>query len=93
MKKISKKDIIEALKKFQSSEPEYDGTIVYYLHTTEDGEIVSDHADADETYTATLPEEAYIEYPADYDWRDDVESENNPYFMEVVERLYEQANS
>ena len=91
MKKINKRDVEKALKNFQSSEPEYDGTIVYYLHITEDGEIVSDYADASETYTATLPEEAYSKYPKDYDWRDEVESEKNPYFIEVVESLYEKA--
>lgn len=90
--KIKKEEIMETLQKGISCEPDHDGKMVYYLHITEDGRIVNDHADADITCTAVLPEEAYEKYDEGYDWRDDIEVPSNPYFIAVTEELYEQAN-
>ena len=59
----------------------------YFLHITDNGEILSGHSGADESFSA------YTDAPeADYDWREEFETLDNDAFREVCEDLCKQAN-
>lgn len=90
-KKFTEKQVMEALQNFMSSEPE-DGGITYRLYIDEDGKIVDSAGASAMSFSSKLDPRAYENSPKDYDWRDDVEAESNPYFMEVVRDLTKQAN-
>lgn len=98
IKKITTEDIMTALRENASAESE--GTdIVYYLHITEDGEIVGSCQDADETFTVSRNQRDYFgEHDAEYpdDWgaccaatEDDPDSD----FRAICEDLTAQANA
>lgn len=103
MKKITASEVMKALRKNPSAEPEGE-TITYYLHITNAGNIVDCVQDADETFTVSINLNAYlgIENENDYeekfgsDWgaacvarEDDANSE----FPRVCEQLAAQANA
>ncbi|MBM0046754.1 hypothetical protein JNO63_06575 [Anaerococcus sp. mt242] len=95
MKQLTKEEVMNALIENMSSEPDYDGAIEYFLHIKDNGEIVSDINNADESFSTYLNPEAYEEKAQEdpeYDFRDDIEMEDNKYFIEVVEELTNQAN-
>ena len=91
MTKLTKDIIRESLQGYASCEPDDFGNIIYYLHVTNDGEIVNWITDADETFRCAIDSRVNNDFPEDYDWRNDVEVEGNPYFDEVVDNLYLQA--
>lgn len=71
-----------------SAEPDDFGNFTYFLHVADDEEIVNQISEADETFTSILDPEAYSDFPSEYDWREDIEVEGNPYFEAVVDDLY-----
>ncbi len=85
MKKLTVKEVMEALQNNMSLEPDYDGTLRYYLHITDEGKIVNDHARGDESFN-------YPYYGVAEDDSFDWEVESNEDFMKVVKELTEQAN-
>lgn len=98
MKKITTEEVMQALREYSSAESE--GTdIVYYLHITEDGEIVNGCQDADETFTASRDQRDYFgEHDAEYpdDWgaccaatEDDPDSD----FRAICDELADKANA
>lgn len=98
IKKITTEDVMTALRENTSAESE--GTdIVYYLHITEDGKIVSCCQDADETFSVSRDQSDYFgEHDAEYpdDWgaccaatEDDPDSD----FRAICEDLAVQANA
>lgn len=89
--KITKEDIRKYLQSETSAEPDGFGDFTYYLHVTDDETIVNQISVADETFTSVLDPDAYNDFPDDYDWREDVEVDGNPYFETVVDDLYDQA--
>lgn len=103
MKKITVAEVMKNLRANSSAEPE-DENITYFLHITDDGEIVSCVQDADETFTVSVNMNDYlgIENDDDYeekygsDWgaacadrEDDADSE----FPWICEQLAAQANA
>ena len=97
-KEITGEDIITALRENPSAESE--GTdIVYYLHITEDGKIVSCCQDADETFSVSIDQSDYFgEHAAEYsdDWGAccaATEDDPDSYFREICEDLAAQANA
>lgn len=94
-KELTKKEVMNALIENMSSEPDYDGFIEYFLHIKNNGEIVREISYADESFHTYLNPEAYekeLKENIDYDIQENIEQENNPYFMEVVKDLTNQAN-
>lgn len=98
MKKITVEEVMKTLRENASAESE--GTdVVYYLHITEDGEIVSGCQDADETFTVSRDQRDYFgDHDAEYpdDWgaccaatEDDPDSD----FRAICEDLTAQANA
>lgn len=63
---------------------------VYYLHITDEGDIVDDVSKADISFWSILDKDAYKNFDSDYDWRDDVEVEDNKYFLAVAKDLTKQ---
>ena len=95
MKQLTKEQVMNALIENVSSEPDYDGAIEYFLHITDNGEILLSFDKADETFSTYLDPEAYeekIQEDPEYDFREDIEAEDNKYFLKVVEDLTNQAN-
>lgn len=95
MKQLTREQVMNALMENMSSEPDDFGNIEYFLHIKDNGEIVSDLSKADESFSTILDSEAYqekLKEDPEYDYRDDVEVEDNKYFMEIVEELTNQAN-
>ena len=97
-KEITVEDVMTALRENASAESE--GTdIVYYLHITEDGKIVSCCQDADETFSVSRDQRDYFgahdaEYPDDFGaccaaTEDDPDSD----FRAICEDLAAQANA
>ena len=97
-KEITVEDVMTALRENVSAESE--GTdIVYYLHITEDGKIVSCCQDADETFSVSRDQRDYFgahdaEYPDDFGaccaaTEDDPDSD----FRAICEDLAAQANA
>lgn len=98
IKKITTEDVMKALRTLPSAESE--GTdIVYYLHVTEDGKIVTSYWDADETFSVSRDQHDYFgkhdaEYPDDWGaccsaTEDDPDSD----FRAICEELTAQANA
>ena len=89
MKKITRKQVMEALQDYGSLEQDYDGTPWYYIHLDENFEPVPQSIEVEYTFTAevgyTIEELTYVDLV-------DLEVESNPEFMEVVERLTEKIN-
>nr|DAT09306.1 MAG TPA: hypothetical protein [Caudoviricetes sp.]DAX75146.1 MAG TPA: hypothetical protein [Caudoviricetes sp.] len=95
MIQLTKEQVMDALIENMSSEPDETGAIEYFLHITDNGEILTSFDKADETFSTYLDPEAYeekLQEDPEYDFRDDVEVEDNKYFLEVVEELTKQAN-
>ena len=95
MKRLTKKQVMNALIENMSSEPDETGAIEYFLDITDNGEILTSFDKADETFSTYLDPEAYekkLQEDPEYDFRYDVEVEDNKYFLEVVENLTNQAN-
>ena len=90
MKKITLDEVIRHLQDTVSMEIDPDGKAVYYLHITEDGDLMSDYIKADETFTAILDSVAYES--REDDWREDVEVADNPHFLKVAQSLADKAN-
>lgn len=70
IKKITTDDVMKALRENTSAESEAT-RIVYYLHITDDGEIVDGYRFADETLTVSRDQHDYFgdhsdEYPDDW---------------------------
>lgn len=86
MKKLSINEVVEALQESMSLEHEY-GKNYYYLHITEDGEIVSEIQKADISFRA----EVDIPDELSENWHDH-ENESNQIFMEAIKELTDQAN-
>ena len=96
MKQLTKKEVMNALIENMSSEPDYDGAIEYFLHIKDNGEIVRANHLSDESFSTYLDPEAYeekLQEDPEYDFREDVEVEDNKYFLAVVEELTKQANN
>lgn len=97
-KEITVDDVMTALRENASAESE-GADIVYYLHITEDGEIVGSCQDADETFTVAVDQRDYFgahdaEYPDDWGaccaaTEDDPDSD----FRSICEDLAAQANA
>lgn len=88
-----KNQLLEGIAEFETSH------VAYYLHMTEDGEIVSDAAHTDETFIYTVPYERYgLENVSDRRYnevQDTVyshEVDGDEIFNEVAENLCNQAN-
>lgn len=95
MKQLTKEQVMNALIENMSSEPDETGAIEYFLHITDNGEILPSFDKADETFSTYLDPEAYeeqLQEDPEYDFREDIEVEGNKYFLEVVEDLTNQAN-
>ena len=70
IKQLTLEEIKKALRKYPSAEPDGD-EIVYYLHVTYSGKIVSDTRIANETFTASRDMDEYFDgVPEEYseDW-------------------------
>ena len=100
MKKFTVSNVMKALKDNQSCEFTSTG-VTYYLHVTENGDILPAFYDADETFTVSVPCE---KYGLSLDqWQDedstfsetvyDQEVPENPVFKGVCEDLTSQANA
>ena len=83
------KAVLKSLQDRSSMEMDERGA-VYYLHITDEGDIVDDVSKADISFCSVLDEEAYKDFASDYDWRDDVEVEDNKYFLAVAKDLTNQ---
>lgn len=95
MKQLTNQEVMNALIENMSCEPDEAGAIEYFLHIKDSGEILASFDKADETFSTYLDPEAYeekLQENPEYDFRDDVEVEDNKYFLEVVEDLTKQAN-
>lgn len=62
---------------------------VYYLWVDDQGQPTTMGRNSSESFSAVLDERAYVDYPDDEDWRDEVETLENEYFLEVVKTIYE----
>lgn len=85
MKKFTTEEIMNALIANNSLGYESDG-LYYYLHITDDGEILSDIHGADKTFMYP------VEYTNENEVAWDKESADDEDFMEVVEALTAEAN-
>lgn len=86
MKKLTIEEVSRALIENSSMEMEGDKAR-YFLHITDNGEILSGQSGADESFSA------YTDAPeVDYDWREEFETLDNDAFREVCEDLCKQAN-
>lgn len=86
MKKFTIEEVSQALIENCSMEMEGDKTR-YFLHITDNGEILPGAIGADESFSA------YKDAPeVDYDWREEFETLDNDAFREVCEDLCKQAN-
>jgi hypothetical protein len=95
MKQLTTKQVMNALIENLSIELDHNGDIEYFLHIKDNGEIVRGMSYADVSFQTHLDKEAYekrIEEDSEYDISYNIEKEDNPYFMEVVEELTKQAN-
>lgn len=87
--KITKKDIAEALADNQSLEFDYDGTARYYLHMTDDQEILPNKYEADITFDEPIGTHKFDKCDDPwYIYRE--ESLRYKWFREVVDDLYKQ---
>ena len=96
MKQLTKQEVMNALIENMSCEPDETGAIEYFLHIKDSGEILASFDKADETFSTYLDPEAYeekLQENPEYDFREDIEVEDNKYFLEVVEDLTKQANA
>ena len=95
-KKLMSDEVFGAL--CENCSAEYDeaaGGVTYYLHITDDGEIMPTSAGADKTFTYTIKDEAeYFGAPGNYDIGDyyGKESTEDADFMNIVDRLTDAAN-
>lgn len=87
IKQLTKEEVMNALIDHASCEPDDWGGVIYYIYITQ---ILNSWDGADEIFKTRLNPDAYE--GKDYDWRDEVEVEDNEYFLEVVENLTNQAN-
>lgn len=85
MKKITEKQVMEALQEYSSLEGYDEESLFYYLHVKEDGKIVDGYSKADESFNVPF---RYTPVDDSYDW----ENENCEEFMECVKELTELAN-
>ena len=87
--KITKKDIAEALADNQSLEFDYDGEAIYYLHMTNNQEILPNKYESDICFTTGIGTTKFDKYDDPwYIYRE--ESLRYKWFREVVNDLYEQ---
>lgn len=86
MKKLTIEEVSQALIENCSMEMEWNRAR-YFLHITDNGEILSGQSGADESFST------YTDAPeVDYDWREEFETLDNDAFREVCEDLCKQAN-
>lgn len=83
---ITLTEIADALIENDSMEQE-GNTARYFLHITDQGEILPTLVGADVTFTADADVEG-----KEGDWREDFEKYNNEEFMDICEDLWRQAN-
>lgn len=100
---VRKSAVMTALRNAPSAEPEED-KIVYYLHITDEGKIVDNFMDADETFTVAKnlndyfgveDDAAFEEKYGEFGWGDacaDREDDPESDFPEICEELAAQAN-
>lgn len=106
MKKITVEEVMKALRKNASAEFEEDWGIKYidyYLHITEDGEIVDDMYHADESFTRRVREDDYTAryaeaHGGEVDWDAggilaEIEDDPDSDFRAICEDLTAQANA
>lgn len=86
MKKLTLNDVAQALIDNDSME-QIGTTAKYFLHITDDGEILPWQTGADETFTADADVDGF-----EGDWREDFETLDNDAFRDVCEDLLQQAN-
>ena len=89
MKKLTQKEVMKALQNFTSLEQDYDGTPKYYLHLDEDFKPVSEVGEAEYTFTSEV---GYTNVEIEKNDLVNLETENNPKFLEAAEELTEKAN-
>lgn len=85
MKKITEKQVMEALQEYPSLEGYDEESLYYYLHVTKEGGIVNSLSKADESFNVLF---RYTPTDDSYDW----ENENCEEFMECVMELTKLAN-
>ena len=93
---MTKAEIREYIKNNTAAEFEAD-SIVYYLHISDDGKIVTSVEAADATFTTALKPEDYGMTQEQYQSAENPETvysceeDGNPIFEGIVDSLYEQA--
>ena len=94
---ITKEAVCQALIDSSSAEPdEALGGVTYYLHITDEGEILPTFRGADETFTYTIRSERdYFGDDAEHSMDDyySKESPDDPDFEAIVEALTDAANA
>lgn len=85
MKKLTEKQVMEALQEYSSLEGYDEESLYYYLHVTKEGKTVYSLSKADESFNVPF---RYTPTDDSYDW----ENEDCEEFMECVRELTEQAN-
>lgn len=85
MKKLTEKQVMEALQEYPSLEGYDNESLYYYLHVTKEGGIVNNLSKADESFNVPF---RYAPTDDSYDW----ENEDCEEFMECVRELTELAN-
>lgn len=95
-KKLTAQAVSDALRRNPSAEPDGEN-IVYYLHITDDGEIVDTVYDADASFTDIMDMAEYFgEHDTDDDWGQacaDTEDDPRSEFPAVCQRLADMANN
>lgn len=85
MKKLTEKQVMEALQEYLSLEGYDEESLCYYLHVTKEGKIVDSVSKADESFSVPF---RYIPIDDSFEW----ENEDCEEFMECVRELTELAN-
>ena len=94
-KQFTAEEVAEAIINSDSVAFEADPTdsskVLFYLHITDDGEIVSSYYEADESFTAEADIEEWADDEDPSRLYDEFETKENEQFMDVCQRLADEA--
>lgn len=94
-KEFTAEEVAEAIINSDSAAFEPDPTdnskVLYYLHITDDGEIVSSYYEADESFTAEADIEEWADDEDPSRLYEEFETKENEQFMDVCRRLADKA--
>ncbi len=94
-KEFTAEEVAEAIINSDSTAFEQDPTdnskVLYYLHITDDGEIVSSYYEADESFTAEADIEEWADDEDPSRLYEEFETKENEQFMDVCQRLADEA--